>query len=424
MITISLNKPLYERTEYAVTLSDTILSTKATGSKKIFNKSFGFVTEVSDKFVDEFDDYVRKMYDYSKRPDDGEANFNVFIDDKSYTDNNVITLGYYEAPAYMIYYIEEGIHSFRLDKRVGNSQRPDKDGHVKIYVTSEYDKETGSAEWTNITPSEELIEVPGLDKSLTAYKHEMTTGVQEGSKYLKVEICNPDVLLTDKDGYVNIWSPELSKIEINHVPVFELACTSPEDIDEGDWIALDFTSPVNESTISDAITVTKDENPLEIKDTILAKFGKRVKLKVAGGLDENSEYKVTIAPDKLTGATGIPFTGSNEVVFEVGEKKYELRAKFLNGTNIIENTIDGTITVEGTVLSKESNAQIVVARYNEEEILVDIKAPNPFSMGDEKKSFSVDLTGCLATDTIKVFCFDSLDTIGYLGESEVLKPIR
>jgi len=424
VITITLNRKLDDSKVYTVTLSDSICSTQATGYKKIFNKYFSFTTEVSDKFVDEFDNYVFDMYDYSKRPADGAANFTVSETSNNNVDNNVITLAYDDAPAYIIYHIEEGIRSFRLDKHVGNSQRPDKDGPVKIYVASEYDKETGIGNWQDVTPAEELIEVPGLATFLTAYKHEMTTGVPEGAKYLKVEINEPSA------APANVWSPELSKIQINHVlPVLKLVTTSPQIIDAGDWIKIDFTSAVKDTCLADAITVTdKDGTVLNIRDALLSDFSKRVKLEIAGGLDEYSEYTVTIDPEKLIGATGVAFTGNNVIVYQTGIKPYQLRAEFFSGTDTtqpaLENMVGGTITVKGTVLSKEIDAQIIIARYNKDNEMVDIRTPDTFAKGDTVHPFSEAFTGCAATDTIKVFCLNGLDNVKPLGECKVLEPAQ
>ena len=79
---------------------------------------------------------------------------------------------------------------------------------------------------------------------------------------------------------------------------------------------------------------------------------------------------------------------------------------------------------DAIILSKESDAQIVIARYDADGVLMDIKAPNAFSAGDAQSMFEEVLTGCEKTDTIKVFCFDSLDTVKFLGEYEVLEPAQ
>jgi len=358
-ITITFNTKLSDGTLYTVTLADTILSTEETGSRKIFNKSFSFTTEISGMLTDDFDDYTNKMYDHSKKPD-GSANFGFYEDDNGCVDNTRIALGGNIAPAHMIYYIEDGIHAFRLDKRVGNSQRPDKDAPVKIYIASEYDKDTGDGDWQDVTPPEELVSVAGLASFLTAYKHEVKKGLPENSKYLKIEMLAPD------SPPANIWSPMLTSLQINHVapPTFTVTGTTAADgFDKNQTaIEIEFSQEINDSAMSEALVGVYEGDAVSGKN-LAESFevsGNKLNIILNGDLKEGCIYTLAVedledidgirlTPFMKTFSTGYSIKIENEILTISGEsgEKYEvLIYNPKNGDELLDKFLEAYVPGE------------------------------------------------------------------------------
>ena len=89
----------------------------------------------------------------------------------------------------------------------------------------------------------------------------------------------------------------------------------------------------------------------------------------------------------------------------------------------VTNTAAGTVTVQGTISLLKDDAQIVIARYNGD-ALADVKILDAITNGTSvmTTTFTTEITGCAAGDTIKVFSWNSLKELAPLGAYVALYP--
>lgn len=238
-----------------------------------------------------------------------------------------------------------------------------------------------------------------------------------GHNYPLVE--NPSIY--DIDDIVWIYDPHFFEDEL------QLKNPAQQNIEISDLLTLDFNNAVMTEDLADAISVTYDNGvAATIENTYLSNYGKTLRVEVDGGLLENKTYTVTIDADKMKSATGKAFIGNNTAKFLVGAKSHQFDVKFYRGTHVLptNNMVADAITVQGTVVLMEDNAQIVVARYNGN-TLEEVKVVKSITNGTSVMSttFIEIFEACSATDTIKVFCWDSFNALKPIGNPVELLPV-
>ena len=108
-----------------------------------------------------------------------------------------------------------------------------------------------------------------------------------------------------------IWSENTNIVYPNIALTTEAV---QQNIEITDLLQLDFNTPVKDTVLSDAITVTCGGKDVVVKNAYLSNQSKTLRIEVDGGLKAEETYTVTIDADVMKSAYDRPFTGSSIAV--------------------------------------------------------------------------------------------------------------
>ena len=391
-------------TNYTVTLSRNIKTTE--GLKLDDSRSFSFTTVAHDlpDVIDELSD-TGKMYDYSKI--NGTRNFDFATDDPTSNGGDLsrIILGKNPAPAYLIYKVNGDIASFKVNKLIGNSQRPTNEAAIKIYVKG------SSGDWQDVTPEEKPISVPGLASWMTGYIHEKAD-IPAGMKYLKVEIHNR---AQAADTY-SIWSPKITRVEIKQkIPSTPSIVDSSDPINGAQDVTVKNGMKIHFNNPMDTSTLNKEnfaiDHGVNITNVTVDSSRQEVTLSFDRTLAYNTPYKVTVS-DRVANyydvsmiSSVISFSTESPLVFTANPVVKQ-------GSTVLTELKKGTVNVSVPVTNQDvvpATAAMVVGLY-EGDALLDIKYVEKTNIlpGNDNLSLNMDIPEPTTDHYLKVFFWNNV----------------
>lgn len=255
-------------------------------------------------------------------------------------------------------------------------------------------------------------------------------GTDKGNKSFDIFYADPVASDTSKEVVLYIDDIEVSEDENILKPNIMIASSNPEnndtEVSSTGGIVLEFTTPVDPSTVSDAIVlldVTGGNAAVEIADMTLSEGNTVLTVMPKDNLKYSNDYKLKINTQVLKSEFNRGFKGNGEIVFTTkAVPKFKLSTKFYSGSGadktLIENMTNGAVTAEATVVGAVGISGIVMFAHYSGGKLVDAVIPTPFSITNdvEGDSKSAVFENCLESDEIKILVWNSLDKIKPLAE--------